>query len=125
MSKLEIRIKSLENSVNKFKNVFKKLSKGEKVEKEEYIAFSSVEELNKILTKKRLDLLKFIKQNDISSVKELADKVDRNYKNVYTNLKLLEQLGIVELKEEKGKIRPIVLYDELDIKIPLTTSKSP
>jgi predicted transcriptional regulator len=57
-------------------------------------------------------------------IESLENSVNK-FKNVYTDLKLLEQLGIIELKEEKGKIRPIVLYDELDIKIPLTTSKSP
>jgi len=57
-------------------------------------------------------------------IESLENSVNK-FKNVYTDLKLLEQLGIIELKEEKGKIRPIVLYDKLDIKIPLTTSKSP
>ncbi len=119
MKVLEIRVESLEDSLNRFKEVFNQIVSNKNVKQEEYIAFSSVEEISKVLTPKRLQLLRFIKDNKPYSIREIAKQLNRDYKNVYTDLKLLKELGIIELKEKNGSLVPVVLYDEIDIKVPI------
>jgi predicted transcriptional regulator len=119
MRTLEIRIENLKDSLDKFKEVFNRLQSGEKVEKEEYIAVSSIEELNKLLSPKKIQILNFLKENKVSSINELARKLGRDYKNVYTDLKLFEKLGIIRFEKENGKLIPKVLYDEIEVKVPL------
>jgi len=119
MKVLEIRVESLNDSFDKFREVFNRALAGETVEKEEYIAVSSVEELNKLLSPKRIQLLNFLKRNKVNSVRELSEKIGRDYKNVYTDLKLFEKLGIIKFEKVNGNLVPKVLYDELDIKVPL------
>lgn len=119
MKVLEIRVESLNDSFDKFREVFNRALAGETVEKEEYIAVSSVEELNKLLSPKRIQLLNFLKRNKVNSVRELSEKIGRDYKNVYTDLKLFEKLGIIKFEKVNSNLVPKVLYDELDIKVPL------
>jgi len=119
MKTLEIRVESINDSLEKFKDIFNKLKAGEEIKKEEYIAVSSIEELNKLFSPKKIQILNFLKKNRINSIKELAEKLDRDYKNVYSDLKFFEKLGIVELEKVNGNIVPKVLYDEIDIKLPL------
>jgi len=122
MKKLEIRVERPEYSLNRFKEVFKELSEGRDVQSEEYIAVSTIEELNRLLSPKRLQMLNYLKRHQVNSISELAEKLKRDYKNVYSDLKLFEELGIVKFEKKNGNTIPYVVYDELDIKIPLYTT---
>ncbi|WP_457624308.1 HVO_A0114 family putative DNA-binding protein [Persephonella sp.] len=122
MKKLEIRVERPGYSLNRFKEVFKELSEGRDVQSEEYIAVSTIEELNRLLSPKRLQMLNYLKRHQVRSISELAEKLKRDYKNVYSDLKLFEELGIVKLEKKNGSTVPYVVYDELDIKIPLYTT---
>ena len=56
------------------------------------------------------------------SVNELARLVGRDYKNVSTDIALLERLGLIRLEHggEKTKARtPIMPYDEIRVTIDL------
>jgi len=119
MRKIEIRVESLQDGLNKFIDTFNKIKEGKKIKKEKYISVSSIEELNKLLSPQRLKLLNFLRSNKVSSIKELSNKLNRDYKNVYSDLKLFEGIGLVRLKRNKRQIVPEILYDEIDIKIPL------
>lgn len=79
------------------------------------------EELCKIFTKERLKILGTIKEKSPSSVKELADIIKRDIAAVDRDLKLLQGYGLVEMKREGQKVRPII-YKE-GIFLPLAEPK--
>jgi predicted transcriptional regulator len=82
----------------------------------------SVEELRRILTEKRLELLLAITRHRPASVHELAGLLGRDYKNVSTDITLLERLGLVRLEASASKGRaqiPTVPYDEIHVTIDL------
>jgi predicted transcriptional regulator len=57
-----------------------------------------------------------------ASVHELAGLLARDYKNVSTDVALLERLGLVSLEAQSGKGRgqtPTVPYDEIHVTIDL------
>jgi len=79
--------------------------------------FLTVEELGRILTPCRIELLQKIRELNPNSIKELARKVGRDFKNVYNDLKVLHVAGLVEFKENGKNKKPYLPYDELEIKL--------
>ena len=84
--------------------------------------FETVDELRRILTDKRLELLLAITRHHPASIHELAGLVKRDYKNVNTDVILLERLGVVTLESKPGNGRaqtPSVPYDQIHVTIDL------
>ena len=88
---MKISIKSDEELFQEVKDVWEKVEKGEKVKKHEGISFDSLEDMRKVLTKKRLNILKTIKKHHPSSIYELAKILKRDIKNTFDDVKFLAQ----------------------------------
>lgn len=70
------------------------------------LVFASLEDMAQALTPKRLDLLRLIRRHHPSSVRELAQIAGRDPKNVLTDVKALETLGLIETEgEQKERYR--------------------
>ncbi len=67
------------------------------------------------LTPRRLELLDYLADEHASSINELADRVSRDVKNVYGDLRILEQLGFVRLVKEGKSLVPELLVQEVTI----------
>jgi predicted transcriptional regulator len=87
---------------------------------EESLSFESVEAFRKILTPKRIELLKIIRHERPSSIYALAKLARRDLKNVRDDITLLKNLGLVDLKSDRN-VRAVVIprvnYDELKVAI--------
>ncbi|UCH57251.1 MAG: ArsR family transcriptional regulator [Candidatus Bathyarchaeota archaeon] len=70
------------------------------------------EELSK-LTPRRLELMDQISRHRVESINELASRVGRDVKNVYNDLKILENLGFVGLVKEGRRLVPDLLVKEI------------
>lgn len=117
-----IEVKSIEETLNEAKEVMEKLKKGQLVKKKESVSFNNVDVMRKVLTNKRLELIKAIKKYKPKSIYELAKIVNRDSKSVNVDLKILNNLGMVDLKStERGRenIVPSVDYGEIDVAIPV------
>lgn len=67
------------------------------------------------LTSKRIELLDYLADEHASSINELADKVGRDVKNVYGDLRTLEHLGFIRLVKEGNSLVPELLVQEVTI----------
>jgi predicted transcriptional regulator len=87
---------------------------------QESLSFESLEAFRKILTPKRMELVRLIRHEKPSSIYELAKLARRDIKNIREDLALLKNLGLVELVNDR-RIRAVVIprvkYDELKIAI--------
>jgi len=86
------------------------------------VSFESIDDLRKILTKRRLQLLRFIKHKKPASIYQLAIDIGRDRKSVTTDINILHNLGFLELKEKKNLrevVMPSVNFDKVEIKIPI------
>jgi predicted transcriptional regulator len=122
VKKINIGIKSLNESLEDFADTWKKLESGKKVKKEEGIYFESIDAVRSILTNNRLLILKTIKEKHPKSIYELSKMLGRNLKNVNQDLEMLLRIGLVELKKEttdKNRVTPFVNYNEIMFAIPL------
>lgn len=79
------------------------------------IGFGSPSELFAAITDKRLELLRHVASHEALNIHQLAQALERDYKNVHTDVKALEDLGLLERQD--GKL--IAPFDEIDIKVAL------
>jgi len=67
----------------------------------------------KILTPKRLELLKTLRQNEVPSISALAQRVHRPLPSVSRDLRILSNYGFLDI-EKRGKTRvPRVVKDTI------------
>mgnify|MGYP001613649252 FL=1 len=119
---ITIRIGGLKSALREAAEIMEKVKRGEKVTPKSSIGFESIDTLRKVLTQKRLELLRVIKEKSPESIYELAKVVDRDLKSVTTDVKVLEEYWLVSLeKSEEGrtKVKPEVSFDKLNIEIAL------
>ncbi len=117
IKRIKIEIRSLDSVLKEAGDVFEKVSRGEHVVKKEAIYFSDLKDMRKVLTEKRMELLKVIKDKKPSSIYELAKIVHRELKNVLQDLTYLRQLGLVEITETKDKKTPHVSFDKIAFEV--------
>jgi len=86
--------------------------------------FESYAELSRLLSPKNLELLESISEHEPDSIREAAELVDRDYKQVHRNLSELEDIGVIEFEESNvGQAKkPGLAYDGLEIDIPFSGS---
>ena len=118
-----IQIKPFNDFLKDAKKNIEKSKKGEKVDSPRTIVFTEIDQFRKFLTMKRLEILKIIKKHKPKSMYEIAKLTKRDFKNVANDLKLLEELGFIELEKTKEgdsfKLQPHLSYDQLNVSIPL------
>lgn len=118
--RITIGIRRPEESLKEAKAIARRLQAGEHVpERAEELYFSDVATLRKALSPKRLALLSAIAEGEPRSIRELAERVGRDIKNVSQDLTVLSRLGLVELKETRRgvPVAPTLPYDEIDVNL--------
>jgi predicted transcriptional regulator len=87
--------------------------------------FGSYAELSRLLSQKNLELLDAIFEYEPESIREAAELVDRDYKQVHRNLSELEDIGVIEFEGGgSGQAKkPLLAYDGLEIDIPFAGSE--
>ena len=81
--------------------------------------FSSILALRQLLSNEKARILHTIKTQKPQSIYDLAKKLNRGFKSVNDDVKLLKRFGFIELKEEKTKkrsrLRPEIVTDIITI----------
>ncbi len=81
------------------------------------VYFESAEVLSKVITRQRHNLLKVLHANGPLTVRALAAFLERDYKNMYEDVKILEGAGLIERDSKNHLLAP---YEKLTIELPLT-----
>lgn len=81
----------------------------------EIISFPDFETLGKVITGARLELMNVISHKQPKSIQELSRFLKRDFKNVYQDVKLLSEFGLISLKESgRGRAAaPRVEFSEI------------
>lgn len=82
--------------------------------------FETYADLSRLLRPTNIELLGAIADQAPASIREAADLVDRDYKQVHRNLSELEDIGVIEFEGGgSGQAKqPVLAYDGLEIDIP-------
>jgi len=119
MAKSKERIKIREITIKEAKGAFSILkSKGAAKKKYD---FSGMLVLRQLLSNEKARILDVIKRQEPVSIYDLAKKLDRGFKSVNDDIKLLERFGFIQLVKEKTKKRiryvPKIIVDKMTIHI--------
>src|ERR1700691_2995347 len=120
--RLNIGIRASAERSKALREAIRRAPRADREREQAGLSFETVEELPQILTQKPLEMLLAIPRHRPASVHELAGLLERDYKNVSTDIALLERLGLVKLAARSGRGRaqaPTVPYDEIQITIDL------
>jgi predicted transcriptional regulator len=67
---------------------------------ERHLAFESWDALARVLTGKRMELLKYVRRHDVRSIRALAKALSRDYSNVHADVQALAGAGLLENSPE-------------------------
>lgn len=117
--KAKPRVKVREITITQAKGAFSIFRKPG-ITKKDY-DFSGVLALRQLLSNEKARILHVIKTQNPTSIYDLSKKLDRTFKSVNDDLKLLERFGFIELIEEKTKKRrrhvPKIVVDTVTIHV--------
>jgi len=92
-------------TAKEFIDAWKRAERGETVQTKHRLYFENLEVLLKTLTPGRWALLKKLHAKGPMSIRALAKELGRDYKNVYTDVRRLENIGLVErTKNDRIKV---------------------
>lgn len=106
----------VESTSKAMNRAFAALNKRPKSNKNmEIISFPNFETLGRVITGARLELLNNIKVLKPQSIQELARLVKRDFKNVYLDVRLLAEFGLIDLIESgpRKSAEPVAKYSEI------------
>ena len=101
VKKIKVQIKSLDDVLDNFVNVAKKVQKGTKVKPQKGVYLADVETARAIFTESRLKIIHILKSKEPKSIYALAKLLQRDFKNVYEDVSFLAELGILVIEESK------------------------
>jgi predicted transcriptional regulator len=111
--KVVLLVESQRKALNRAFSAMKKPSK--KYAGMEIISFPDFETLGRVITGARLQLLNTIRSEKPKSIQELARMVDRDFKNVHQDVKLLAEFGLIEIIESgpRRSASPVAKFSEI------------
>ncbi len=80
---------------------------------ERHLAFESWDALARVLTAKRLQLLRYVRRYPVSSVRALAKALGRDYSNVHADVQALSVAGLLDVSERGVRTD----YDAIETRI--------
>lgn len=80
---------------------------------ERHLAFESWDALARVLTGKRMELLRYVRRHNVKSVRALAKALGRDYSNVHADVQALTTAGLLDSVD--GGLR--TNYDVIETKI--------
>ena len=116
-----IRVKSRVDFNTELLAAAQKIDRGETIKEQKGEYFESLDAVRNVLTPRRLELWHIIRDRKPASISNLAILADRDFKSVYQDVRLLAAVGIVDLRETRGKggkrLVPRSLADTLTLEV--------
>lgn len=101
---LSIAIKGPIESAREFAEAWRRSERGEPPEQPiERLYFEDLPTMLKTLTPRRFEILKIVHDIGPVSVRALAARIKRDYKNVHHDIKMLERVGLV-MRSSDGRL---------------------
>ena len=118
-TKLVVRVGDGDRTRREARERIRALERDEDVEDRHVLVLADETELHRLLSPANLQLLRAIREHEPESMREAADVVDRDFKEVHRNLTELEALNVVEFVSDGRAKRPIVRFDDIDVEVSL------
>lgn len=87
---------------------------------ERIVAFEDIESIQRLLTPKRLELIKSVMVDPPESLRGLATRLDRSPSEVHGDVHLLAEYGIIDIETVGRTKQPTVPYHSIEIEVRLS-----
>jgi predicted transcriptional regulator len=114
MKSVEIEVLRPKAALQAFKRAWRQAERGEAVMSR--LAFGSWAEVFSAITEKRVELIRYVIGHERMNTRQLGQALGRDYKNVYTDVQALVQIGLLD-KDSRGRIS--APFDEIVIRAEL------
>jgi predicted transcriptional regulator len=95
----------------RFVDASRRAQKGEAF-RERHLAFESWDALARLLTRRRMELLGYVRRHDVKSIRALAKALRRDYSNVHADVQARTAAGLLDIADG---VR--AEYDEIETRI--------
>jgi predicted transcriptional regulator len=113
---IHIGVEDAERGFERFIEAWHKAEADEIEQAEVHLNFEDFSKLLSVLTPKRLELLRSLRQHGPLSVRALSKQLKRDYKNVHRDADALEDVGLIARTEEGLLLAP---WDVIDAHVHL------
>lgn len=96
----------------RFVDAWHRAERGEKFQ-ERHLTFQNWDTLARVLSGKRMELLRYVRRHEVTSVRALAKALMRDYSNVHADVQALSAAGLLDTTD--GKVRAD--YDFIETRI--------
>lgn len=119
MPTLHVKIESADDYRERVHADLQALERGELDDESDRYELSLPDEqaLSRLFSASNIELIRTIAEHEPASMRETAELVDRDIKEVHRNLTELERLGFIEFEQVGRAKRPVVWYNEIDVEI--------
>ena len=93
-NKVQVNVGSLADMGKRFAGAWNRAAAAEQVQ-ETHVTFLDVQTMLNTLSPRRLELLRHVRQHGAGNVRELAQSLGRDYKNVHQDVAVLESAGLL------------------------------
>jgi predicted transcriptional regulator len=100
------------DATRRFTEAWQRAARGE-LFAERHLAFENWDTLTRILTAKRLDILRHVHHHTTTSIRALAKTLGRDYSNVHADVHALMSAGLLEVTSAGVRVD----YDSIETKI--------
>lgn len=97
---------------DRFIDAWHRMERGEDVN-ERHVSFADWETMVRVLSPKRLELLRYVHQHPAKNIRVLALAVGRDYRRVHDDVEALEAAGLLERDKEGVRAD----YDAFDVQM--------
>jgi predicted transcriptional regulator len=117
LRRIRITIRPYDEAVEEIIETCERIEKGLPVTPaDRELGFTDAAHMLSTLSKKRMELLMYLHQQEPLTIRQLAKNLNRDYSVVHGDVKLLLELGLLETNKDKKIVVP---WDELAIELPL------
>lgn len=86
------------------------------------VNFQDPSDLRALLTDRRIELLRSVMSDPPESIRDLAERLDRDVKSVHGDLQILAEYDVIRYHEDGRAKRPFVPYDTIEVSLEITAS---
>lgn len=106
MTKQHIHIgtENPDKGFDRFVDAWQRAERGEITDTEVHLNFEDLSMLLSVITPRRLEVLRTLRQQGPMSLRALATTLERDYKNVHADTRALEDAGLLE-RAESGTLQ--------------------
>ncbi len=113
---IHVGVENPDAGFDRFIEVWNKAEQGVDQASEIHLNFEDLSALLSIMTPKRLELMKLLRKEGAQSIRALSKLLERDYKNVHTDVMALEDANLLK---RNGENQFLVPWDVIDAQIDL------